>query len=493
MLTGPAHLVDRILAGDSGARALRLPDSDSWLDRGELGERIDALAGELADRGVAPGSRVAVLGPNQGPMLLALLAVLRHGGCVAPVNPALADPELAFAIGDSEATCMLAPADLAQRARTAIPEVPVIAVELDSQGRAQLGTPSAPIAGASDPGAALVLHTSGTTARPKRVEHDAGRLVTSAMGVAESCELSAEDVGLCVMPLFHVHGLVAGLIAPLLLGGAVAVSARFSASGFWPAVDLTGATWYTAVPTIHMTLLERADDDGAPPAGDTALRFARSSSSPFPPASQVAWERRFGIPVLEAYGMTEAAHQVCSNTVDVADRRAGSVGRPSLNDVAVLRDDGGISRAGDGELVIRGPTVFGGYAGNPKATTEAFVDGWFRTGDRGRLEDGFVLIIGRLKELINRGGEKISPIEVEAVLLEHVSVREAAAYAVPDAHYGEEVHAAVVLRAPATEAELLSHCDGRLAAFAHPKKVRMLDELPRNPTGKVMRSALAEG
>jgi acyl-CoA synthetase (AMP-forming)/AMP-acid ligase II len=292
------------------------------------------------------------------------------------------------------------------------------------------------------------------------------------------------------MPLFHVHGLIGATLSTLASGGVVIVPPRFSASEFWGLVREHRATWYSAVPTIHQVLLARAESDGAPSG---VMRFIRSCSAALAPAILARLENRFGAPVLEAYGMTEAAHQVASNPLPPQPHKPGTVGRGGAVEVAII-DEAGRHLAADtpGEVVIHGLNVMRGYRNNPEANAAAFSDGWFRTGDTGVLDsDGYLALIGRIKELINRGGEKISPAEIDATLLDHPAVAEAAAFGVPDAKYGEEVWAAVVLKGDASAEEIQAHCRSRLADFKVPKVIRITTALPKTATGKVQRRDLA--
>jgi acyl-CoA synthetase (AMP-forming)/AMP-acid ligase II len=292
------------------------------------------------------------------------------------------------------------------------------------------------------------------------------------------------------MPLFHVHGLLASTLASLHSGGTIVTRPRFSPRTFWDDAIAHRGTWYSAVPTIHQMLLSHTEIDVPP----THLRFARSCSSALPPALQAALEDRLGIPVVQAYGMTEASHQMCSNPLPPGQRRAGSVGPATGVEAAVLDESWRpLAAGGVGEVAVRGASVIDGYRDNPAANEASFRDGWFRTGDSGTISvDGYVTLNGRIKELINRGGEKISPHEVEDALTTHPSVAEAVAYAVPDERYGEQVAAAVVLRGDATAAELTKHCAKRLAAFKVPVSIAVLESIPKGPTGKVQRRLLAE-
>jgi oxalate---CoA ligase len=270
------------------------------------------------------------------------------------------------------------------------------------------------------------------------------------------------------------------------------VPSPFNPLGFWPVVREQRPTWYSAVPTIHRMVLARARDQR--PAGTGSLRFARSCSSALPPELMAEVERRLDAPVLEAYGMTEACHQIASNPLPPAAREPGSVGVGTGVEVAVLDASGAKLAAGTpGQVAIKGPSVIDGYAANPQANAESFLEGWFLTGDQGVLDErGYLTLIGRIKELINRGGEKISPREIDEVLLRHPAVAEAVAFGVPHPTLGEEVAAAVVLHADAGEQDLLAHCRGYLAAFKVPRKLYVVQAIPRTATGKVQRRRVAE-
>jgi acyl-CoA synthetase (AMP-forming)/AMP-acid ligase II len=299
------------------------------------------------------------------------------------------------------------------------------------------------------------------------------------------------------MPLFHVHGLVASTLATLSTGGTVVVPAKFSPLSFWRVARDHGVTWYSAVPTLHQLLLARAGEPGDPgkkPSGTERLRFIRSCSAALPPQVMHALEAAFGAPVLEAYGMTEAAHQMASNPLPPADHKPGSVGPGTDVRISIMDKEGRHLAQGDqGEVVIQGPNVIRGYENNPEANASSFVDGWFRTGDQGYLDaDGYLHLVARIKELINRGGEKISPREIDEVLLTHPAVAEAVCFGVPHRTWGEEVAAAVVLRDTASEADLLAYCRERLADFKRPKQIHITDAIPRTATGKIQRGVVAK-
>jgi acyl-CoA synthetase (AMP-forming)/AMP-acid ligase II len=319
-------------------------------------------------------------------------------------------------------------------------------------------------------------------------------VAASANNIATSLNLSADDRALNIMPLFHIHGLIAGVLAPLSRGGSIFCTHGFNALRFFHAMDEAAPTWYTGVPTMHQAIVGRAHHNREIIARHK-LRFIRSSSSSLPPQVLSELEKTFGAPVVEAYGMTEAAHQMASNPIGGV-RKPGTVGLAAGPEVAIMDHDGKLLGIGEtGEIVIRGPNVTNGYENNPKANGEAFANGWFRTGDQGMIDaEGYITITGRLKEIINRGGEKISPREIDEVLMDHPAVLQAVTFATPHDKLGEDVAAAVVLREghQATERELRHYVVARVAAFKVPRKILLLPEIPKGATGKLQRIGLAQ-
>ncbi len=342
---------------------------------------------------------------------------------------------------------------------------------------------------------ALVLHTSGTTSRPKIVPLTQANITASAYHISETLALTPADVCLNIMPLFHIHGLIAATLSSLAAGASVVCTPGFNAFRFFPWLRETNPSWYTAVPTMHQAILGLAERNAAVIKA-SRLRFIRSSSASLPAPVMLAMEQAFGVPVIEAYGMTEAAHQMASNPLPPRARFAGAVGLAAGPEIGILGADGVLLPPGElGEVVIRGRNVTAGYESNPAANAEAFVNGWFRTGDQGVIDsEGYLRLTGRLKELINRGGEKVSPLEVDAVILEHPAVAQCLTFALPHDKLGEEVAAAVVLRegAALTEAALKDHLSRQLAAFKVPRKIVFLAEIPKGATGKPMRIGLAK-
>jgi acyl-CoA synthetase (AMP-forming)/AMP-acid ligase II len=318
-------------------------------------------------------------------------------------------------------------------------------------------------------------------------------LAVSVGNIVDTYQLKPDDVSLCVMPLFHVHGLVASTLATLATGGTVVVPPKFNPLSFWRTVRDHRVTWYSAVPTMHQLLLARAGGGAGFDHG--RLRFIRSCSAALPPDTMKALESAFGVPVLEAYGMTEASHQMASNPLPPDARKPGSVGAGTGVRVGIMDAEGNLlAPETHGEVVIQGRNVIQGYENNPEANASSFTKGWFRTGDQGFLDqDGYLTLVARIKELINRGGEKISPREIDEVLLRHPAVAEAVAFGTPHKMWGEEVAAAVVIRenAAVAESELLSYCRERLADFKCPKKIHITQTIPRTATGKIQRRMVA--
>lgn len=476
--------------------ALVQPDLNVRLTYGELRRQVQDLAEALAAAGIRRGDRVGMAIPNGIATVVSFLAA-SVAGTAAPLNPGYKEDEFRFFLDDTNAKVLLLPPEGIDEARQAAGSVPILTVDTSTEGVVSLREVSGrtPVAPPDIHDVALILHTSGSTGRPKRVPLSHANLTISAQNVARSYALTRDDVSLCVMPLFHVHGLVASTLATLATGGTVVVPAKFSPLSFWRVAQETGATWYSAVPTIHQLLLARVKPGEPPPAGAEKLRFIRSCSASLPPQVMHDLEAAFGAPVLEAYGMTEAAHQMASNPLPPGKRLPGSVGPGTDVRISIRDDQGRELPAGErGEVCIHGPNVITGYENNPEANATAFFEGgWFRTGDQGILdEQGYLTLVGRLKELINRGGEKISPREIDEVLLTHPAVAEAVCFGVPHQTWGEEVAAAVVLREPVTESDLHTFCKERLAEFKRPKQIHVTEAIPRTATGKIQRRVVAQ-
>jgi acyl-CoA synthetase (AMP-forming)/AMP-acid ligase II len=487
------NLLDLIQKAPGSATAVILPETGTKVSYDSLRSQVASVADAFAGAGIKPGDRVAMSLPNGLDTIVCFLAA-SIAGTAAPLNPGYRHDEFAFYMEDTNAKLLVLPSQGGDDARRAAEErkVPVVAAEVDN-GTVKI-TPSSKGKTAAPPnpdGIALVLHTSGSTGRPKRVPLRHRNLAVSAQNIIRHYNLSPDDVALVAMPLFHVHGLVASTLSTLASGGTVVVPPKFNPLSFWRTVRDTRSTWYSAVPTIHSLLLARATAER--PQGAENLRFIRSCSAPLSPEMMHSLESAFGAPVLEAYGMTEASHQMASNPLPPAKRKPGSVGPGTGVKISIMDAQGNHLPTGTaGEVVIQGPNVIDGYENNPEANATSFTDGWFRTGDQGILDaDGYLQLVARIKELINRGGEKISPREIDEVLLTHPCIAEAVCFGIPHPTWGEEVSAAVVLKDTATEADILSFCKEKFADFKRPKKIHIVETIPRTATGKIQRKAVA--
>lgn len=494
-------------AGAADAVAVAAPERPPLTFAG-LRRQVRDTVQALNQLGYGRGDAVAIVLPNGPEMATAFLGVA--SGCVsAPLNPAYRDEEFEFYLSDLEAKALIVAAgsdsvavDVARRLGIAVVEL--VADPSGPAGQFSLRGPDGQVVRlevgaepdlAAPDDVALILHTSGTTSRPKQVPLRQRNLAASARHIGQTLALTPADRCLNIMPLFHIHGLIAATLSSLAAGGSVFCTPGFNALRFFAWLDEAHPTWYTAVPTMHQAILARADRNQEIIARNP-LRFIRSSSASLPPQVMAALEATFNAPVIESYGMTEAAHQMASNPLPPRPRKPGSVGVAAGPEVAIMDDEGNLLGPGEtGEVVIKGPNVTSGYVNNPKANAEAFTDGWFRTGDQGYQDaEGYLFLTGRLKEIINRGGEKISPREVDEVLLDHPAVAQVCTFAMPHDKLGEEVAAAVVLvegAPPVSERELRDFCAGRLADFKVPRKVMVLPEIPKGATGKIQRIGLA--
>lgn len=493
-------IMDLLAPARDDAPAVGAPEqhSLSYLALRELVERTTARLNAL---GLGEGDAVAIVLPN-GPEMATAFVTMAASVTTAPLNPAYRQEEFEFYLEDLEARALVCLKGEETPARAAAEKLGITVIDLVPGGKAGdftlEGAAAGPVRddGMQGPEAiALVLHTSGTTSRPKIVPLSQRNICASANNVAASLALTSEDRCLNVMPLFHIHGLIAAVLSSLSAGAFISCTPGFNALRFFAWMDEVKPSWYTAVPTMHQAVLSRAPRN-ADSVKAAKLRFIRSSSASLPPQVMVALEETFGAPVIEAYGMTEAAHQMAANPLPPEERKPGAVGREAGPEVRIMDNDGRLLASGEtGEVVIRGENVFSGYRNNPEANAEAFTDGWFRTGDQGVIDEGgYLRITGRLKEIINRGGEKVSPREVDEVLMDHPAVAQAVTFALPHEKLGEDVAAAIVLRegGVATEAQIREFAGNRLADFKVPRKVVFLDEIPKGATGKLQRIGLAD-
>ena len=489
---------------ERGARddvAIAAPERE-LLTYGGLREQVGRTGDALGRAGIGPGDRVAIVLPNGPEMAAAFLGTAAHA-TAAPLNPAYRVDEFAFYLEDLRARALILEAGADSPAIEAAERVGVPIIGLAPESAAGAGSFSLDVpAGAGDArdggtgdGAALVLHTSGTTSRPKIVPLTGANLCASARNIADWIALEPGERCLNIMPLFHIHGLMAGVMASLHAGACVICTPGFNALRVFAWLDEMAPTWLTAVPTMHQAILARAARNREIVAR-RRLRLLRSSSSSLPAPVMEELEATFDAPVIESYGMTEASHQMTSNPMPPAERRPGGVGIAAGPEVAIMDEAGALQAPGaEGEVVIRGPNVTLGYENNPQANAAAFAHGWFRTGDQGVIDGaGYLTLTGRLKEIINRGGEKIAPREVDDVLMAHPAVAQAVAFAVPHQKLGEDVAAVIVLRegAEAGERELRAFAADSLADFKVPRTILFRDEIPKGATGKLQRIGLAE-
>ena len=493
-----------IQAGAGGATALSSPGGIA-LTFDALRMLVDRTVADLNAHGLGRGDRVAIVLPN-GPEMAAAFIAIAAGTTSAPLNPAYKADEFEFYMTDLKARLLVVAEDSVSPAVGVAEKLGVAVARLrptPEQGAGSFtlafpeqGTAATQGGPAQPEDIALVLHTSGTTSRPKIVPLKQSNVCASARNIRSSLAFTAADRGLNIMPLFHIHGLIAGILAPLSAGAQVTCTPGYSISKFFGWLKEVEPTWFTGVPTMHQDILARAKDN-ADVVQANKLRFIRSCSSSLPPQVMLAVEEAFKAPVLEAYGMTEAAHQMASNPLPPDARHAGSVGVATGPEIAIVDEDGEPLPAGEiGEIVIRGDNVMSGYENNEKANAEAFTKhGFFRTGDQGTMNaEGYLSLTGRLKEIIIRGGEKISPREVDEVLMDHPSVRQCVTFAVPHDRLGEDVAAVIVLRDGAAEdiEAIRSHAGAHLAKFKVPAKIFFMDEIPKGATGKLQRIGLAQ-
>ncbi len=502
MTTIAALLADH----DAQSPAIGAPGRD-WLSYDDLRVLSAEVAAQLRTFGVRAQDRVAIVLPN-GPEMATAFVTIAQAAVTAPLNPAYQQEEYAFYLGDLNAKALVVAAGYDGPALAAAKACGIAVLRLETSpdlpaGRFSLSgapadQPAAVTDGPKPDDTALILHTSGTTSRPKIVPLLHANVAASARHVRASLALTPSDRCLNVMPLFHIHGLIAAVTASLAAGASIWCAPGFDALKFFGRMKEARPTWYTAVPTMHQAILSRAERNADVIAANP-LRFLRSSSASLPAQVMRALESTFGAPVIEAYGMTEAAHQMASNPLPPRAQKPGSVGIAAGPLLRIAHEVENRLVEGAGEVVISGPNVTPGYESNPDANAKNFfTDGglrWFRTGDQGALDaEGYLSLTGRLKEIINRGGEKISPLEVDGVLMDHPAIVQVVTFAMPHPKLGEEVAAAVVLRDGHTtsEREIRDFAASRMADFKVPRRVVLLDEIPKGATGKMQRIGLAE-
>ncbi len=470
----------------------------------ELDEASDRLAAGLQDVGVHPGETVAIQLPNIPQFLISYFGVLKAGAVAVPLNPLLKGPEVAFHLGDSEAKVLVTYADFLSEAAKGAAEAgvkEVFAVGIDDAGEAAkpfehllANAPEHPVFEPREPqDTAVIIYTSGTTGKPKGAELTHFTLYMNSDIPGRLFDMQDDDVSITVLPLFHVFGLSSVMNVAVRFGGTMSLIPRFDASTVLEAIQRDKATIFEGVPTMFVALLNHPDVDSY---DVSTLRMAVSGGAPIPAEVMDGFEKKFGVVILEGYGLSETASTTTFN-VSEQERKAYSVGKPIWGTETQIWNENGerLPRGKDnvGELVTRGVHVMKGYLNRPEATEEAFAGGWFHTGDLGyEDEDGFFFIVDRKKELIIRGGYNVYPREIEEVLYGHQSVAEVAVVGVSDDRLGEEVCAVVVLKSGESldEQAVIDYCKERLAAYKYPRSVRFLEELPKNATGKILKKEL---
>ncbi|NJD88810.1 MAG: AMP-binding protein [Betaproteobacteria bacterium] len=495
-----ASLIEGQAAARGQARYFTSAESGAALTFGELAASARRVAALLGREGYGPGTHVSLVMPNGLATVRLLLGAMAGGCCVNPVNLLSSPEQMRYVLDHSDSRVAFASPEWAPRLRELAAGIPrgLRVIELDPEAPALPGereedarAPLPPVA----PGSlALLMYTSGTTGKPKGVMLSHANLVANARAISAEHALGPGDRVAAVLPLYHINAFAVTMLAPLAHGGSLVMPARFSAARFWPMAIESGCTWINVVPTIVSYLLE-----GEAPSREalSRIRFCRSASAALPPEHHLAFERKFGIGIIETMGLTETVAPAFSNPLEPSRRKVGSVGRASGCEARVVDERGAeLADGTPGEIVIRGPQVTSGYYKNPEATAAAFFpDGWLRTGDIGRRDaDGFFFITGRIKELIIKGGENIAPREIDEVLLRHPAVLDAAAVGVPDRHYGQEIAACVVRRegAACSEDDLRAFCLEQLGRYKTPKAIHFVQELPRGPSGKVQRLKLLD-
>jgi long-chain acyl-CoA synthetase len=474
----------------------------------ELASACGDIETTLQQLGLNAGDSVSVIMPNGLMTLRLLLGVMYAGMTVNPVNLLSQADQMQYVLEHSDCKLIFANAEWAQKLVPIVAKlsraVKVVSIEQDADGISATSLPAslpatlnpanlANLANLAAATPALLMYTSGTTGQPKGVVLTHGNLLANAQAISNEHGLTAKDRVHGVLPFYHINAFTVVMLAPLFHGGSIAVAPKFSSARYWSQVLETQCTWINVVPTIISYLLE-----GEPPTANlSGVKFCRSASAALPPEHLIAFEKKFGLGVIETMGLTETAAPSFSNPLNPAERKVGAVGKASGCEARVI--DAQLTPVADGttgEIVIRGAHVMVGYYKNEAATKASFTeDGWLRTGDLGHRDtDGFFFVTGRIKELIIKGGENIAPREIDEALLKHPAILEAAVVGIPDKHYGQEILACIVLREGQAEdvAELRKFCEANLGRYKTPKEFRFVESLPRGPSGKVQRLKLLE-
>ena len=474
-------------------------EKNEKLSYGEFKIFNEKISRQLAATNVKNSDRAAIVLPN-GPLMASSFLSISSYMSAAPLNPSYKQEEFEFYLDDLKPKFLLVEPNSKSLAVIAAKNLNIPVFEMKISDNQPLGTfelfdKETDYKNPNDYDEALVLHTSGTTSRPKIVPLSNLNIFTSAVNISKSLKLTAADHCLNIMPLFHIHGLIAVLSASAKVGASVCASNGFNALKFLDLAETQNITWYSGVPTMHQAILLRAQKN-SDKAKKLNLRFIRSSSASLPPAIFEQLNDIFQTPVIEAYGMTEATHQMASNPLPPAIQKPGLVGMPAGPEICIMNDKNEkLSQGEIGEICIKGNNVTSGYENNPEANKQSFVNDWFRTGDEGFFdEDGYLKISGRLKEIINKGGEKISPLEVDNILMDFPPIDQALCFGYKDKMLGEDIAVAIKLKGDksCTEDDIKSYANEKLAKFKIPKKIFIVEDIPKGATGKLQRIGLAK-
>ena len=474
-------------------------EKNEKLSYGEFKIFNEKISRQLAATNIINSDRAAIVLPN-GPLMASSFLSISSYMSAAPLNPSYKQEEFEFYLDDLKPKFLLVEPNSKSLAVIAAKNLNIPVFEMKISDNQPLGTfelfdKETDYKNPNDYDEALVLHTSGTTSRPKIVPLSNLNVFTSAVNISKSLKLTADDHCLNIMPLFHIHGLIAVLSASAKVGASVCASNGFNALKFLDLAETQNISWYSGVPTMHQAILLRAQKN-SDKAKKLNLRFIRSSSASLPPAIFEQLNDIFETPVIEAYGMTEATHQMASNPLPPAIQKPGLVGMPAGPEICIMNDKNEKLLQGEiGEICIKGDNVTNGYENNPEANKQSFVNDWFRTGDEGFFdEDGYLKISGRLKEIINKGGEKISPLEVDNILMDFPPIDQALCFGYKDKMLGEDIAVAIKLKEykSCTEDDIKSYANEKLAKFKIPKKIFIVEDIPKGATGKLQRIGLAK-
>ena len=474
-------------------------EKNEKLSYGEFKIFNEKISRQLAATNVKNSDRAAIVLPN-GPLMASSFLSISSYMSAAPLNPSYKQEEFEFYLDDLKPKFLLVEPNSKSLAVIAAKNLNIPVFEMKISDNQPLGTfelfdKETDYKNPNDYDEALVLHTSGTTSRPKIVPLSNLNIFTSAVNISKSLKLTADDHCLNIMPLFHIHGLIAVLSASAKVGASVCASNGFNALKFLDLAETQNITWYSGVPTMHQAILLRAQKN-SDKAKKLNLRFIRSSSASLPPAIFEQLNDIFQTPVIEAYGMTEATHQMTSNPLPPAIQKPGLVGMPAGPEICIMNDKNKKLPQGEiGEICIKGDNVTNGYENNPEANKQSFANDWFRTGDEGFFDkDGYLKISGRLKEIINKGGEKISPLEVDNILMDFPPIDQALCFGYKDKMLGEDIAVAIKLKEnkSCTEDDIKSYANEKLAKFKIPKKIFIVEDIPKGATGKLQRIGLAK-